>query len=94
MYKLSQKAAEDFGNIYEYTFLNFGEDQADKYTDELESVLKTISEAPFNGRVCDDMKAGIRRHEHHKHSIFYRIRKVDIFIVRILHQQMNPMLYL
>lgn len=94
MYKLSKKAAEDFGNIYDYTFLNFGEDQADKYTDELESVLKNISEAPFIGRDCDDLKAGIRRHEYQKHSIFYRIREMDVFIVRILHQQMNPMLHL
>nr|WP_319556705.1 type II toxin-antitoxin system RelE/ParE family toxin [uncultured Vibrio sp.] len=94
MYKLSKKAAEDFGNIYEYTFLKFVEDQADKYTDELETALKNISEAPFIGRDYDDLKAEIRRHEYQKHSIFYRIREIDVFIVRILHQQMNPMLHL
>ncbi|MCV5638029.1 type II toxin-antitoxin system RelE/ParE family toxin, partial [Vibrio parahaemolyticus] len=52
MYKLSQKAADDFGDIYEYTFLNFGAEQADNYTDEMEQCLQTLSEAPFIGRDC------------------------------------------
>jgi len=94
MYKLSNKAAEDFGDIYEYTFTHFGEDQADKYTDELESVLKNISESPFMGHDCDDLKVGVRRHEYQKHTIYYRIREMDVFVVRILHQHMNPMLHL
>ncbi|MCB0738792.1 MAG: type II toxin-antitoxin system RelE/ParE family toxin [Bacteroidetes bacterium] len=94
MYKLSQKAAEDFGDIYEYTYLNFGEYQADKYTEEMEVCLQTLSEAPFIGRDCGELKEGVRRYEHQKHAIFYRVREFDIFVIRILHQQMNPMLHL
>ena len=94
MYKLSKKAADDFGDIYEYTFLNFGEEQADNDTDEMELWLQTVSEAPFIGRECFDLRPGIRRHDHQKHAIFYRVRDFDIFVIRILHQQMNPMLHL
>lgn len=94
MYKLSQKAADDFGDIYEYTFLNFGEEQADNYIEEMESCLQTASEAPFIGRDCSGLRPGIRRHDHQKHAIFYRVRDLDIFVIRILHQQMNPMLHL
>lgn len=94
MYKLSQKAADDFGDIYEYTFLNFGEEQADNYTEEMELCLQTVSEAPFIGRDCSDLRLGIRRHDHQKHAIFYRVRDFDIFVIRILHHQMNPMLHL
>lgn len=94
MYKLSNKAEQDFGDIYEYTFLNFGEDQADEYTEEMESCLQVISEAPFIGRDCREIKQGVRRHDHNKHAIFYKIREQDVFIIRILHQQMNPMLHL
>ncbi|MGY5652745.1 type II toxin-antitoxin system RelE/ParE family toxin [Vibrio cincinnatiensis] len=94
MYKLSLKAEEDFGNIFEYTYLNFGEEQAELYTEEMEICLQTISEAPFIGRDCSELKGGIRRHDHQKHAIFYRVREFDIFVIRILHQQMNPMLHL
>ncbi len=94
MYKLSKKAADDFGDIYEYTFLNFGEEQADNYTEEMELCLQTVSEAPFIGRDCFDLRPGIHRHDHQKHAIFYRVRDFDIFVIRILHQQMNPMLHL
>ena len=94
MYRLSQKAAEDFGDIYEYTFLNFGEEKANSYTEEMEQCLFTLSEAPFVGRACDDLLVGVRRHDHQRHAIFYRVREFDIFVIRILHQQMNPMLHI
>lgn len=94
MYKLSQKAAEDFGDIYEYTHLNFGECQAEKYTEDMESCLQTVSEAPFIGRECNDLREGVRRHDFQKYAIFYRVREHDIFVIRILHQQMNPLLHL
>ncbi|HCH02616.1 MAG TPA: type II toxin-antitoxin system RelE/ParE family toxin [Vibrio sp.] len=94
MYKLSKKAEEDFGKIYEYTWLNFGEDQADDYTDDMDRCLLILSEAPLLGRDYSEIKQGIRRHDYKKHAIFYRIREQDIFILRILHQQMNPMLHL
>lgn len=94
MYKLSQKAADDFGDIYEYTFLNFGEDKADGYTEEMEQFLTVLSEAPFIGRDCSELRSGVRRHDHQKHVIFYRVREFDVFVIRILHQQMNPMLHL
>ncbi|MEZ8069324.1 type II toxin-antitoxin system RelE/ParE family toxin [Vibrio sp. FF145] len=46
------------------------------------------------GRDCSDLRPGIRRHDYQKHAIFYRVRDFDIFVIRILHQQMNPMLHL
>ena len=46
MYKLSNKAADDFGGIYEYTYLNFGEEQAEIYVEEMEACLLTLSGEP------------------------------------------------
>lgn len=91
MYKLSALAAEDFAEIYEYTLVNFGSLQADAYTDDLESVLHLLFKSPLMGHECPQIAVGIRRHDHQKHAIFYRRRKADIFVVRILHQQMDPM---
>ena len=94
MYKLSVKATEDFAGIYEYTFLNFGSSQADFYTGEMESCLQNLSGQPLIGRELSDIGLGIHRYDYLKHAIFYQIRDKDIFIVRILHQQMNPTLHL
>ncbi|MFU8926266.1 type II toxin-antitoxin system RelE/ParE family toxin [Acinetobacter puyangensis] len=93
MYKLSNLAAEDFAAIYEYTLLKFGVIQADKYTDHLENIFNLLTSAPLMGHECPDIGLNIRRHDHNQHAIFYRPQKYGIFIIRILHQQMQPMKY-
>ncbi len=89
-YKLSKRADKDFKGIYKYTYKKFGEQQADKYTDSLEQCFSLLSEMPTIGRNVDYIKKGVLRHEHQKHTIFYRARKQDIFVVRILHEDMDP----
>jgi toxin ParE1/3/4 len=42
------------------------------------------------GRIADEVRRGLRRHEHQKHVIFYREDRKGIVIVRILHQRMLP----
>ncbi|PHM52062.1 type II toxin-antitoxin system RelE/ParE family toxin [Xenorhabdus sp. KK7.4] len=88
MYRLSKQAAEDFAGIYDYTFRQFGEAQADQYTEALEEFFDTLARMPHIGREYD-VVPDVMRIEFHKHTIFYKIRENDIFIVRILHQQMN-----
>ncbi|MGR5230591.1 type II toxin-antitoxin system RelE/ParE family toxin [Photobacterium damselae] len=94
MYKLSNLAAEDFEQIFEYTLLNFGIEQADVYTDSMHNVLLTLVEQPLMGFECTEIAEGLRRHDHHKHAIYYRAQSHDIYIIRILHQQMEPLLHL
>jgi len=93
LYRLSRLAAEDFAAIFEYTLLKFGADQADAYTDDLEGCLYLLSDSPELGHACPDIAAGLRRLNHQRHAIFYRQRKSDIFVVRILHQQMEPLIH-
>lgn len=93
MYKLSKLAEEDFANVYDYTLINFGEAQADDYTEAMESILKSIVASPLLGRGCPEIADGIYRIEYRMHVIFYRIRPQDIFILRILHHKMEPLLH-
>jgi len=93
-YKLSRKAEKDFADVYRYTFHEFGELQADKYTDSLETTFQLISDNPQIGRSADEISKGLRRHEHREHIIFYRIRQSEIFIVRLLHESMDITKYL
>jgi len=90
VYKLSNLAAEDFAGIYEYTLFNFGDVQADIYTRGLDRVLNLLSESPSMSYECSEIANHLRRHDHQKHVIFYRQRERDIFVIRILHQQMEP----
>lgn len=94
MYKLSNLAAEDFSSIYEYTWRKFGPSQADSYAAELDSLLQLLARNPLMGRDYDYMIAGTRRHDHGHHAIFYHHENEGIFVIRILHQQMNPLLHL
>ena len=89
MYKLSRLAAKDFTAIYTYSLQNFGAAQADAYTEELERTFKLLFSSPLMGVACPEVADEVRRFEHHKHSVFYRRRPTDIFIIRILHQQMD-----
>ncbi|MDN5940016.1 MAG: type II toxin-antitoxin system RelE/ParE family toxin [Salinisphaera sp.] len=91
MYRLSRLAADDFAAIYEYTLLNFGAGQADAYTNDLENVLRLLASHPAMGRECPEITDTIRRHDHHRHAIFYRQQSAGIFIIRILHQRMEPL---
>lgn len=93
-YKLSFKAKNDFKGIYNYTFKKFGEEQAKKYTSSLEKCFFLIAETPKIGRDVSHIKKGVFRHEHQSHTVFYRIKKEYIFIVRLLHEDMNISKYL
>ncbi|WP_323835403.1 type II toxin-antitoxin system RelE/ParE family toxin [Photorhabdus africana] len=88
MYKLTDQAAEDFAGTYDYTLLQFGEAQADHYTEALEAFFDTLAEMPHIGREYPSVP-GVMRVEFHRHTVFYTIRDTDILIARILHQQMN-----
>ena len=88
-YILSNAADLDVTEIYNYSFLNFGESKAIAYLQSLEEALQYLATTPMVGKKIDDIRKGYRRYEHASHSIFYKIIKSDIFIVRILHQSME-----
>lgn len=49
-----------------------------------------LADKPNLGRRCDDIRPGLRRHEHDKHVLFVRQERDGILISRILHQRMLP----
>ncbi|EBJ4300190.1 type II toxin-antitoxin system RelE/ParE family toxin [Salmonella enterica] len=89
MYKLTERAVDDFRGIYDYTLMKFGEKQADSYTAALEAFFETLSEMPSIGRDYDAVP-GVMKISFQAHMIFYSVRDGGILIARILHQQMEP----
>ncbi len=88
--RFSRRAEADLLNIAGYTLRKWGKVQAARYLKELEASCRLIADNPDLGRVCDNIRPGLRRHEHGKHVLFYRQEREGILVSRILHHRMMP----
>jgi len=89
-YRLSKLARLDLIDIADYTVGTWGQEQAHRYLDSLETCFNRPAKAPHFGRSCNRIRPGYRRIEHGKHVILYRADRDGIFISRVLHQRMLP----
>ncbi|MBW8050312.1 MAG: type II toxin-antitoxin system RelE/ParE family toxin [Cytophagales bacterium] len=89
-YFLTNKAVEDLSKIWNYTFDNWSEQQADKYYQMLLDNCKGIAEKPNIGKNYDGIADKLFGYRTGRHIIFYRkLNKNEIEIIRILHEQMD-----
>jgi toxin ParE1/3/4 len=88
-YVLSNKADDDLGRIYVFSAQTFGETQAERYFLGLRDCLQALADNPRLGRPADLAVAGLLRHEHGRHMVFYLMEADGIFVVRILHRAMD-----
>ncbi len=89
-FSLSKKAAQDLKGAYRHTFRQFGENQAEKYTQGLIRCFAMLADSPRLGLDIGDLRQGYFRFRHESHTIFYKITASDIWIMRILHNRMDP----
>jgi toxin ParE1/3/4 len=89
-FRFSRRAEADLLRIGDYTLRKWGKAQTARYIDELEACCQTLANNPALGRLCDDVRPALRRHEHGKHVVFYRQERGGILVSRILHQRMLP----
>jgi toxin ParE1/3/4 len=87
-FRFSRRAESDLLGIAEFTLQEWGVDQATRYIAELETCCQMLANSPLLGRPCDDVRRGLRRHEHGKHVLFYRQEPGGILISRVLHVRM------
>ncbi|TKB93177.1 MAG: type II toxin-antitoxin system RelE/ParE family toxin [Nitrospira sp.] len=88
-YSLSSKAAADLEDIYEYTIIHFGLEQARVYLLGLHGRFQMLAEQPTQGRKADELAPGLRRVEYQSHVVFYIPKDHGVLIVRVLHQRMD-----
>lgn len=93
-YTLSQKASKDLANIFQYTYKNFNISQAESYLSEIEECFIVLANEPDLAHKVEDIRKGYYRYLFRKHAVYFTARKDDIFIVRVLHQQMKYELHL
>ncbi|NRP27348.1 Toxin ParE1 [Marinobacterium sp. xm-d-420] len=84
-YELSIEADQDISDIYDYTYSEFGDDQAITYLADLEPVLLKLVDYPELGRARSEIRVGLRSLAYQNHVIFYRILDTHIRVVRVLH---------
>ena len=87
---VSKLAKSDLRAIVRYTVERWGANQAVRYVQNLRTCFEVLAKDSGIGRPCDSISAGLRRHEHGKHVVFYRLNRDGIRIVRVLRQQMVP----
>ena len=91
--RFSHRAETDLLGIGAYTLKTWGVDQTIRYIADLEACCQMLADNPEAGRVCDDIRSGLRRMEHGRHVIFYWPNAEGILISRVLHQRMLPRRY-
>lgn len=90
-YRLTNKAVEDLADIWNYTFDEWSDRQADDYYNMLISSCQKITTNPqLFGKRYDEIFDGLRGFNAGKDILFYRILDCsDIEIIRILHERMD-----
>ena len=86
---LTPKAQFDLEEIYDYTFMTWGINQAEKYQDELFDSMLSITKNPKIGAVYYFKKGNYRKLNRNKHLIFYRVKGEECIVTRILHERMD-----
>lgn len=85
-YSLTNKAVEDLANIWNYTFNEWSEEQADKYFLELINGCEYLAENPNSGKNYEKIDLNIFGFLVNMHIIFFqKIKENEILVVRILH---------
>lgn len=92
-FRFSRRAEADLVSIGAHTLKTWGADQTIRYVAGLRACCQMLADKPEAGRVCDDVRRGLRRMEHGRHVIFYRPDAEGILISRVLHQRMLPRRY-
>lgn len=93
-YILSNKAEEDLRAVYRYSTLNFGEGKAVAYLTGLEDCLNDIADNSAMAQKMDDLRPNYKRYLYLEHAVYFVEKKSFIYVVRVLHQQMNASLHL
>lgn len=84
----SPAAAADLDNIWDYTAEEWGVEQADRYTDDVQSTCRGLARGEKRGRDVD-VRSGYLKHAVGKHFVFFRTTEAGIEVIRILHQSMD-----
>ena len=88
-YRISEAAINDLDGIWEYTFLNWSKEQADRYHNLIMNEIEFIAENISSGKAMNHIKDGYLVSYVKSHMIFFKRKEGIVEIIRILHQKMD-----
>lgn len=89
-FQFTNKAIDDLSEIWNYTFDNWSEDQADRYYSEIIETCIALAETKISGKKYQGIVDTLKGVKINKHIIFYRqLSPKLIEINRILHERMD-----
>lgn len=89
-YYLTNLAVNDLAEIWEYTYEEWSEKQANKYYKLLLDSCQELANYPKFGKDYELIQPNLLGFKTNHHIIFYRIILVnEIEIIRILHERMD-----
>ncbi|MBW6509165.1 MAG: type II toxin-antitoxin system RelE/ParE family toxin [Desulfuromonadales bacterium] len=86
---LSPRAKLDLSEIWDYTFLQWNVEQAEKYVRELWSAMGNAASDPTKSVDIGDVRRGYRKARAGSHVIFFKCTDDGIDVVRTLHQRVD-----
>jgi toxin ParE1/3/4 len=98
-YLLSPLALADLSDIWDYTYNNWGANQADEYVLAIhagcEALAQTLASGRPVGQSAEHIRTGYRKHLIGSHVIFFRCQTADrVDVVRILNQRIDVAVHL
>lgn len=93
-YRLTDKAEHDLEDIIDYTCRQWGVTQAHAYIDGFEACGQLLADNPGLGLKRDILQGGLLSFPYKSHILYYMKQSHGITIVRVLHQNMDPVKHL
>ncbi|HBM3279822.1 TPA: type II toxin-antitoxin system RelE/ParE family toxin [Klebsiella oxytoca] len=91
--KLTPKTSQDLDDIRYYGYHHFGEEQADKYINQISGIFQVISNHNV-GTPRPELGEYISALSVERHIIYFRQTDTEIIIIRILSQHQDAFRYL
>jgi len=88
-YSIRAWARTDLEEMWQFTFEEWGLEQADKYLNSLFSRFEWLSRNPYTGKDREDIKNGYYCFPEGMHLVFYTMTEYGIDIIGIPHQNMD-----
>ncbi len=86
----SPKAKADLSQIWDYTYTEWGAEQAEKYIRELWAVIEEQSCDLTKSVDISDVREGYRKVMSGSHMVFFKVTNGGVLdVARILHQKMD-----
>ena len=87
---LSPKAKADLSDVWNYTYTEWGVEQAEKYVRELWTIISELTDDLTKSVDIGDVRRGYRKVRAGSHVVFFKVTSAGVVdVVRILHQKMD-----